>query len=164
MITNPPVFATIRSVKKGAWAPASPNKSMARTIAAISLLTFVLFFVSCQQYTENLKQSNTRADEAVAVSALRSISLAQNTTFAQTGKFATFPELVQSEALNPRFNADQPKLNGYVLTMTISGETYNVVADPAPPLTGRHFYLDHTGVIHANDSQTAGEADPPYQP
>jgi len=137
---------------------------MARTLVTISLLFFILGFIGCQQYTENLKQSNTRADEAAAVSAMRSISLAQNTTFAQTGKYTTFPELVQSQALNPRFNSDQPKLNGYLFTMTISDEKYSVVADPTPPLTGRHFYLDTTGVIHANDSQTAGEGDPPYQP
>ena len=138
-------------------------------------MTVVLFLgccaaLACQSYTKGLEQSVTRADEVGAISALHTIVLAQRTySMSNSGSYATFPQLVKTGALDVRFDSETPKLKGYVLVMTVSkgagaGEdSYTVSADPEGPgrEPGRHFFVDSSGMIHANPSQPATATDPP---
>ena len=136
------------------------------------LLTAILFVMSCatlscQSYTEGLQKGVTRADETAAISALHTISVAQRTySMSSGGSYGTFEQLVKSGNLDSRFSNDQPKMRGYVLSMKLTADpdlsagSYNANADPEPPQTGRHFYIDSaSGVIHVNDSQPAGASD-----
>ena len=126
--------------------------------------------LGCQSYTKSLERSVTRADEVGAISALQTVVSAQRAySLSNSGSFATFPELVKTGALDQRFDSETPKLRGYVLVMTIAkgalpGEdSFTLSADPEGPgrEPGRHFFVDSTGMIHANPSQPATITDPP---
>ena len=127
--------------------------------------------LSCQSYTQGLEQSVTRADEVGAISALHTISLAQRTySMTNSGSFGTFPQLVKAGALDVRFDSETPKLNGYLLVMTVTAkgsgsdeDSYTLNADPegSGAQAGRHFFVDSSGMIHANPSKPATATDPP---
>ena len=86
-----------------------------------------------------------------------------------SGGCATFPQLVKAGALDQRFDSETPKVKGYVLVMSVSKgsgtepDSYTVSADPETPATktGRHFFVDSSGMIHVNPSQPATATDPP---
>jgi hypothetical protein len=126
---------------------------------------------ACKSYTKTLEDSVTAADETAALSAISTVNKAQQTyAVSKEGKFATFDELVSAGYLDSRFNAEKPKIRGYVLTMAVSGKSegdpgYTINADPEPQLKGRHFYLDSTtNVMRVNNSQVAGPSDTPINP
>jgi Tfp pilus assembly protein PilE len=121
--------------------------------------------LSCQSYSTGMQQSVARADETAALAAILAISKAQVTySVSNNGSYGTFAQLVQSGSLDSRFSSEQPKVKGYVLTMTAtagSPPSYSVNADPEPTQAGRHFFLDSTsGLIHVNASQPATASDP----
>jgi hypothetical protein len=130
-------------------------------------------FAACQSYTTGLQKSEARADETAAIAALHSISMAQRTYSISNGSFGTFSQLVQAGALDSRFNSDQPKVGGYVLTMIVTPKSdsqpegsYMINADPegVSARGGRHLYLDSAStVIRVNASQPAGANDQPLQ-
>jgi len=137
-----------------------------RFVMNTCFLLFICFFLACQSYTKTLEQSVERADETAAIGALRTLSAAQRTySVSNENSFGTFEKLVNGGFLDSRFSSDHPKFRGYVLTMTVAGGkeagSYNVNADPEPPLKGRHFYIDSTSeLIHTNPDRPAGAADP----
>jgi len=138
-------------------------------------LTAVLLFVgcgalACQQYSQGLEKSVARADEVGAISALHTVVLAErNYSLSNSGAYATFQELVKTGALDQRFDSETPRLNGYLLLMTVTKgagtvpDSFTLSADPETPATkpGRHFFVDSQGMIHANPSQPATATDPP---
>ena len=129
-----------------------------------ALLMFVCgAALGCQAHTTALQQSTTRADEAAAISTLRTISLEQQTYAAgNNGSYGTFPQLVQAGFLDERYTSERPKVRGYVFVMTVTPSAYSINADPetSGPQGGRHLYLDSaSGVIHVNASQPAGAND-----
>jgi hypothetical protein len=138
----------------------------------IAALSAALLATGCHQYTEGLKTSTTRADETAAIAALHSITSAQRMySLTNNASYGTFAQLVQGSFLDSRFSADQPKMRGYVLTMTVKQKaegtdesSYALTADPEPTLAGRHFYIDSTsGIIRVNVAQTATASDPPAE-
>ena len=144
---------------------------MLRYAQAIVLIATCFGLFSCQQYSQGLEKSVTRADEVGAISALRTVLLAQRSySLSNNGSYGTFQELVKAGALDAeRFDAEKPKLRGYVLAMTITKGTspepdsFTLTADPETPGTqpGRHFFVDSSGMMHANPSQPASASDPP---
>lgn len=144
---------------------------MFRSHSGLLILILTCLTLACKTYTAGLQQSTARADETVALTALHSISLAQQTySVSNNGRFGTFPQLVKSGSLDERFNADSPKLKGYVLTLTVvpksaesPADAYGVNADPvgAGPQAARHLYLDSvSGLIHVNETKPATVDDP----
>lgn len=137
-------------------------------LALVFLLTSTAF--ACRSYTKALEQSVERADELAAISALRTVSVAQRTYSATNdNRFGTFEQLAQGGYLDSRFNSDKPKFKGYVLTMSVTNGAsawgFSANADPEPPQQGRHFYMDsESGILHVNVSQPAGASDPPFEP
>ena len=122
---------------------------------------------ACQSYTKGLQDTVTKADETAAISAMRTITVAQQAySTGNNGDYGTFDQLVKGGYLDSRFNSEKPKFRGYVLTLTVSGKggtepSYSVNADPEAPAQGRHFYFDSaSGLIHVNASQTAAATDP----
>jgi len=139
---------------------------MKKSRPVILLLLAICIATACKSYTKTLQDSVTAADETAALSAMRTVGVAQQTySVSKEGKFATFDELVSAGYLDSRFNGEKPKIKGYVLTMAVSGKSegdpsYTINADPEPQLKGRHFYLDSTtNMMRVNNSQVAGPSD-----
>lgn len=140
---------------------------MKKFLLIISLVLLGSLSLACQSYTKGLQDSVTAADETAAMSALRTVTVAEQTySTSNEGSYGTFDQLVKAGFLDSRFNSDKPKFKGYVLTLRISDKgatdpSYSINADPEPPQSGRHFYADSTsGVIHVNLFQPAAASDP----
>ena len=125
--------------------------------------------------TEAYQKSVTAVDENGAIRTLRLIMTAQ-TSFSAThgGEYGSFEDLSSSGSLDGRFNSHSPEQGGYVFTMKLApasgseGPMFAVYADPKTPTSGiqtngRHFFMDTSGVIHVNNSQTASASDPILQ-
>ena len=139
----------------------------------------------------SLQRAKISANEASAVSSMRTIFTAEAAYYAQgwsnpgaLGYSATLPDLGSSSGCNPPSlssscqmdnllaNAVDPShaKSGYYYTYTaISNGTLNidfhVNADPVQrSVTGnRSFYTDQTGVVRANNSTSAISTDTPIQ-
>ena len=141
---------------------------MKKTLPITMLLLLVSGALACKSYTKALEDSVAAADETAALSAVRTIGVAEQTYFtSNNGTYGTFDQLVNAGYLDSRFNSEKPKIKGYEISLVISGKSevdssYTVNADPQPPLRGRHFFTDSaTSLIRVNPSQSAGPSDPP---
>jgi len=138
------------------------------------ILLLCLIFPGCQKYSSGLVQSAGRADEAVVLSNLRSIMLAQNAYNLSNGGYGTFEQLASGGFLDARFKGERPSLSQYSYTMTVTDKSddaatasYSCNADPerTGDRAGRHFYIDSTSdVIHANPTQPASATDENIKP
>jgi hypothetical protein len=147
---------------------------MIRTLLLGSLFLSGLGTLACQSYTNTLVESPGRVNEGVVVSTLRSVSSAQSAySLGNSGAYGTFEQLVAGGHLDSRFSSSQPKVGGYILTMTISNasggsdSSYQCNADPDPTANqkGRHFYLGSTSPeIHVNLTKPATASDEVFQP
>ena len=145
-----------------------PNIKLAFVIVACLIL------FGCQKYSSGLVQSAARSDEAVVLSTLRSIMVAENAHNLSTGNYGTFEQLTSSGYLDARFKGDKPSLNDYSYTLTVAeksptetASSYSCNADPdrLGDRAGRHFYIDSTSNdIHVNANQTATAADELIKP
>jgi hypothetical protein len=140
--------------------------------ALVTVTCFTVF--ACQQYSSGLVQSAARSDEAVVLSNLKSLVLAQQSYNLSTGNYGTFNQLTEAGYLDSRFKGEKPVVSEYVYTMTVTEKTpenpmpsYSVNADPgrSGDRAGRHFYLDSSSTdIHVNNSQAATAADEIIKP
>jgi len=147
---------------------------MFRTQNLTLILLLCLIFPGCQTYTSGLVKTAGRADEAVVLSNLRSIMLAQNAYNLSNGGYGTFEQLASGGFLDARFKGERPSLSQYSYTMTVTEKSadaatasYSCNADPerTGDRAGRHFYIDSTSdVIHANPTQPASATDENIKP
>jgi len=147
---------------------------MFRTQNLTLILLLCLIFPGCQTYTSGLVKTAGRADEAVVLSNLRSIMLAQNAYNLSNGGYGTFEQLASGGFLDARFKGERPSLSQYSYTMTVTEKSadaatasYSCNADPerTGDRAGRHFYIDSTSdVIHANPTQPASATDEIIKP
>jgi hypothetical protein len=138
------------------------------------IVFFLITLCGCQKYSSGLVQSAARADEAVVLSNLRSIMLAQNAYNLTNGSYGTFEQLADGGFLDARFKGERPSLSDYSYTMTVTEKSadaamasYRCNADPerTGDRAGRHFYVDSTAnVIHANPTQPASATDEIIRP
>jgi Tfp pilus assembly protein PilE len=144
---------------------------MARYTILILTVIGLFSIAACQSYTTGLQQSVTRTDETVAITALRNIATAQrNYSVTHEGEYATLAQLAEAGYLDSRFSSARP-LKEYVLTLNVSPRSegssegsYTCNADPDAGRQGRHFYIDSaSGVIRANETQSASSSDPAIQ-
>lgn len=141
---------------------------------SVLIIVFSMGALSCQEYTEGLKQSSNRAEETSAIATLRTIAQAQTTySITNAGHYADFEQLSESGLLDPRFNHSNPELHGYVFTINLNPpadfneSSYSCNADPSPTshLGGRHFYIDSSSQgIRVNATQPATENDELLKP
>jgi hypothetical protein len=142
------------------------------TIALVVVISVSLF--GCQKYTSGLVQSAGRADEAVVLSNLRSIMVAENAYNLSNGSYGTFEQLTSGGFLDARFKGQRPSLSQYSYTITVMDKSsdaatasYSCNADPEGTgnRSGRHFYIDSTSNdIHANATQPASATDEVIKP
>ncbi|MGH9969103.1 MAG: hypothetical protein ACREBG_15050 [Pyrinomonadaceae bacterium] len=142
-------------------------------IASLSIAAFGAF--GCQKYTTTLEQSPGRVDEGIAISTLRSIAAAQTAfSVSNSGDYGSFEQLAGGSYLDERFNSGQPKIYGFVFTMSVSPRSsatsegsYQCNADPdkAVNAAGRHFYISSSSVgVHVNATGPATANDENLQP
>ena len=147
---------------------------MLHSLKPMLIVLFFVAFAGCQQYTSGLVQTAGRADEAVVLSNLRSIILAENAYNLNNGSYGTFEQLTDGGFLDARFKGERPSLNQYSYTITIpeksaDGATasYSCNADPerTGDRAGRHFYIDSTSNnIRVNATQPASATDEILKP
>ena len=121
-------------------------------------------------------QSSVRsANQAAAISALRSMSTAQRTYYTTHNRsgYGTFDQLIADGQLDRRYAGEDPLVEGYFFRLKTTPKTgnqpplYTVNADPQKPdgvtATGKEFYYTdaNASTIHVNGSQPAGPNDPP---
>jgi hypothetical protein len=150
------------------------SSSMLRSLKPLLIVVCFVAFAGCQKYTSGLVQSAGRADEAVVLSNLRSIIVAETSYNLSTGSYGTFEQLTNGGYLDARFKGERPKLSEYAYAITLpenSGDTgatsYRCNADPerAGDRAGRHFYVDSTSNdIHVNATQPASATDEILKP
>lgn len=137
-----------------------PKRTSLLTIIAALLCSGSL---ACKSHTTELQKSQSRGDEASVISAMRTVTLAQQGhAVTNSGNYAGFVQLAEGGYLDSRFSSDAPKMNGYVLTMTLSDKSFSCNADPAASsdLKGRHFYVDSSSpLIRVNANQPASVND-----
>ncbi|HUS10263.1 MAG TPA: hypothetical protein VMZ30_07335 [Pyrinomonadaceae bacterium] len=136
-------------------------------LAALTIL--ICFSLSCQNYSTGLQQSVAHADETAATGALRTIATAQQTyALSNSGNYGTFQQLSESGYLDSRFNAENPVIKDYVLSVEVGqdseGPFFRCKADPSDNKAGRHFYIDQSRMLRVNATQPAKASDPPAQP
>jgi len=144
---------------------------MIRTMLLGCLFLAGIGALACQSYTNTLVESPGRVDERVALSTLRSIASAQTAySITNSGAYGSFEQLVAGGHLDSRFSSSQPRIGGYVMTMTVAGGTdgsYYCNADPdaASNQKGRHFYLSSASPeIRVNLTKAATASDEVFQP
>jgi Tfp pilus assembly protein PilE len=137
---------------------------MIRLLNIVTVLVACSILLSCQSYSTGLQQSVARADETSAIAALKTISTSQETYAASNGgSYGSFQQLCEAGYLDSRFNFTNPKMNGYVFSVSVGDKSFSSNADPAPGTAQslRHFYIDSSsGEMHANPTQPASSADP----
>ena len=147
---------------------------ISRHAAIIIGLLLCLAVFGCQTYTSGLVKSGARGDEAVVLSNLRAIMVAQSSYNLSTSSFGTFEQLTDGGYLNAGFKTEKPVLSDYVYTMTVAAKnpgsseaSYSCNADPqrTGDRAGRHFYIDSaSSEIHVNATQPASAADETIKP
>ena len=129
----------------------------------------------------NFIRSKMRANEAGAVSNLRTITTASvvYTTTYGSGFASSLATLGGNPATPSASQAGLIDLvlssgvkSGFIYTYTVlatdangNAQAFSVTADPITPGTtgDRHFYTDQSAVIRQNLTTTAGPSDPPIQ-
>lgn len=112
----------------------------------------------------NLIQSKAAANEASAISSVRTITTAQ-ITYASTvgnGQFAAdLATLMAAGFIDEALGAGEK--DGYTFSTVGNGsDSFTVNADPVGANTGkRHFYSDQTGVIRYNNDGAADASSAP---
>ena len=147
---------------------------MFRTQNLTLIVLLCLIFTGCQTYTSGLVKTAGRADEAVVLSNLRSIIVAENAYNVSNGSYGTFEQLTSGGYLDARFKGDRPSLNEYSYTIAVSEKSpstgvasFTCNADPerSGDRAGRHFYIDSTSNdIHVNPTQPASATDEIIKP
>jgi len=140
---------------------------MSQLRVLVIFVVSIAFINSCQSYTSGLQQSIVRADETVALAAIRTISIAEVSYNLTHGDYATLQQLVDAGLLDSRFSKERP-LKDYVITLNLTPKagagqasyTCNLDPDRNGERVGRHFYVESgTDGIHVNDSQAASATD-----
>jgi ribosomal protein S27E len=129
--------------------------------AAVALIVFICLSWSWWGPPGN---SRTRANEASAISALRTLSSCQALHVTRYGNYATMSQLAGLGFIDPSLaRATSPfgAKSGYYFTITVSQNGWDCTAMPAKPgETGcRSFYIATDGVIY--HAPCLSENDPP---
>lgn len=129
---------------------------MSRWILAV---TAMLTLAGC---AETVVESLKMGSEIGILGDMRTLHIAQSQFMLSKGRYGTFAELRDAGLINASFV--ESKRHGFVITQISADATgYALRADPKADdgLRRRHFYIDQSGVVRANDSKPAGPTDRP---
>jgi type IV pilus assembly protein PilA len=113
----------------------------------------------------NVLAARRAANEASALSILRTIHSAESTYAATNGNgsYGSLPQLISVGLMDNRLSSG--RVNGYFFTITASGNDFEVTAMPLTRSTAsRSFYISSPGVIRvAPSGRLANASDPPLE-
>ena len=126
-------------------------------VAVISILITVAI--------PGISSAKRRANEAAAITALRTISQAESQYRVRFGTFTDVPTLEISGLLDENFEDAQKSGYAFQNAGTSTNGTWAVTANPVDPgISGnRYFFIDASGVIRFNDSGNATATDATIQ-
>lgn len=104
------------------------------------------------------------ADEAAAVTTLRSLASAEQTYHTLEGAYGAVPDLVGANLIDPEWENSRIR-NGYRFSVEVAGGGAGFVlrADPLPESRNtRHFLLTEEMSLRFADGEPAGPASPEY--
>ena len=119
------------------------------------------------------RSSVIAGNETSAIKTLNTINTEQRTYYIRHNNYATFAQLLEGGALDPRFNNETPNVDGYVFTIKVTPKasnqppSFSVNADPQVgeglQATGkRHFYIgSDVNTLRVNETQPATAQDSP---
>lgn len=111
----------------------------------------------------NLMRSRDAAQEASAISSLRTLVTAQITysSTAGNGQFGDFADLQTSGYIDEALGSGDKE--GYTFALTNNGTDFEITAQPQSPNAAqmRWFYTDETGVIRFSNGAAAGDTSTP---
>ena len=149
----------MRSISKG-----NNKKQQGFTLIELMIVVAVVSIVATVAIP-GLIAAKKRANEASTITALRTISSVQSQYRIRYGSFGNIPDLDASGMLDDNF-ADFQK-SGYVYANALvpSPGSWALTAEPLNPGASgdRYFFIDTTGVIRFNETQTAGTGDTPIE-
>ncbi|HLV02516.1 MAG TPA: prepilin-type N-terminal cleavage/methylation domain-containing protein [Acidobacteriota bacterium] len=111
----------------------------------------------------NLMRSRDAAQEASAISSLRTLVTAQITysSTAGNGQFGDLSDLENSGYIDEALASGEKE--GYTFTLTNNGTDFQITAEPTSPNAAqmRYFFTDETGVIRFNNGAAADASSTP---
>lgn len=111
----------------------------------------------------NLMRSRDAAQEASAISSLRTLVTAQITysSTAGNGQFGVLTDLESSGYIDETLASGTKE--GYDFTLTNNNTDFEITAIPTGPNAGqmRHFFTDETGVIRFENGSVASDSSTP---
>jgi len=144
----------------------APPKKTSTCLIVILVGIAVFFFIAiiAAIAIPNLLESKTAANEAYAISRLRTISAAQELFYARYERYGTLDELDTANMVDSvlaRAIIPEKAASGYYYRLSVGQEEWSCTALPARPgRTGtRSFFIDETGVIYF--SRCNSTSDPP---
>lgn len=152
------------------------HKSLERGFSLIELMIVIsimgiLIAIGIPAY----KNITIAANEAAAIKTLKTISTDQRVYFNRKNRTAyagSFKDLITAGALDGRFDADTPGVDGFTFTLKATPKTGNqpptftLNADPIEggaltPTSDNHYYIDSgSDSVHVSQSGAATPADP----
>jgi type IV pilus assembly protein PilA len=139
------------------------NKSRGFTLIEIMIVIAVVLIVLAIAAPSFLR-SRIVANESMALSNCRTINNAcQLYTINHDAYPAGLSDLIEPTSnppyIDPALAVGQKQ--GYQYTYTlVNADHFTLTASSTTVMKGRYFYMDETGVIHANASRRAGPNDP----
>lgn len=117
------------------------------------ILALLIAFILLAVIVPGLIERPNYANEASAISALRTLSSAEELFNCRFGRYATLGQLAGTGMIDPvlaRATSPWSTKSGYYFTLTVGGNGWSCLAMPAEPgKTGtRSFFIDTSGVIY----------------
>ena len=154
------------------WSPADgygpPSKdSRMRTIvvalAALGVFAAVVLGIVAAVAVPSYLKGRAVAVEAAAVTTLRTFASAEETYKALNGGYATIPQLVEANLVDPKWNESRERdVYRYAVEVTGAGDGFVARADPLPDAGDRrHFFLSSEDfVVRVEADRPAGLSSP----
>jgi hypothetical protein len=125
-------------------------------------LLFLMPLVLLLGCAEEIVSSMKKGTEVGMLADMRNMHVAQTQFMMKNQRYGTLAELRSANLIDEALASGEK--NGYkIAVLSADDKSYAIQADPnsEDTLNLRHFYIDQTGVMRANDSKPAGPHDPP---